>query len=137
MPGSSPALLSAPSMEMRAPSPSGRGDDMWGASLLSAVQSKATGGGPAGAGVFSNSTSPAPSPIEMPLRSRWNGRQATGESAPSELNPYSVVRHRLSTPPTTAASHSPASIMRAALPNAFALDEQAVDMAIAGPVRAK
>src|SRR3954467_609697 len=101
------------------------------------MPSSATGSEIDGEGIFSNSTIPAPSPIEMPLRSASNGRQATGESSPSELNPYRVVRQRLSTPPTTAASHSPASIMRAALPNAFALDEQAVDIAIAGPVSAK
>ena len=39
----------------------------------------------------------------------------------------------LSTPPTTAASISPAAISRAALPKTLALDEQAVDTTQAGP----
>ena len=44
--------------------------------------------------------------------------------------------HRLSTPPTTAASTQPASIMRCAVANTLALDEQAVDTTWAGPVKA-
>ena len=79
------------------------------------------------------SANPAPSPMEMPLRSTSNGRHGSRDSSSSEPNPYSVVRQRLSTPPTTAASHRPAAIIRAAAPNAFALEEQAVETTDAGP----
>ena len=60
----------------------------------------------------------------------------SGDSSSSELNPYSVVKHRLSTPPTSAASTSPVASNRAALANTFALDEQAVDTTHVGPRRA-
>ena len=43
--------------------------------------------------------------------------------------------HRLSTPPTTAASTMPASIIRAAAANTLALDEQAVETTYAGPCK--
>ncbi|OIQ63022.1 hypothetical protein GALL_554430 [mine drainage metagenome] len=55
------------------------------------------------------------------------------ESSSSELKPYSVVRYRLSTPPTTAQSINPAAIMRCALAKALALDEQADDTTMEGP----
>jgi hypothetical protein len=48
------------------------------------------------------------------------------------LNPYSVVRHSESTPPTIAASTRPASIIRLAEANTFALDEHADDTVAAG-----
>jgi hypothetical protein len=39
-----------------------------------------------------------------------------------------VSSHKLSTPPTIAASHQPAAINRAAEANVFADEEQAVDI---------
>src|SRR6478672_3993607 len=84
-------------------------------------------------GARSISASAAPSPIEMPLRSAAYGRQGRLEISPSELKPYSVVRHSESTPPTMAASIRPAAIMRRADANTLALDEQADDTAAAGP----
>ena len=44
------------------------------------------------------------------------------------------MRHSESTPPTTAASMRPASIIRAAEPKTFALDEHADETAAAGPL---
>ena len=61
------------------------------------------------------------------------GRQMSGEISCSELKPYSVVRQRLSTPPTTAASQAPASMARRAAANTLALEEQAVEILSAGP----
>ena len=58
----------------------------------------------------SSSAKPAASPIEMPPRSASQGRHATGEIRSSEAKPCSVMRHRLSAPPTTAASHTPLAI---------------------------
>jgi hypothetical protein len=49
------------------------------------------------------------------------------DTSSSDLKPYSVVMHRLSTPPTTAASTTPSSIIRAAAAKTLALDEQAVE----------
>jgi hypothetical protein len=63
------------------------------------------------------------------------GRHGARDVKPRELNPYSVVRHRLSTPPTTAASQTPAAIMRAALPKTFAVEEHAEETTNAGPVK--
>ncbi len=51
----------------------------------------------------------------------------------SEAKPYSVVRHRESTPPTTAASMVPSCNWRAAAANTLALDEQALDRLMAMP----
>src|SRR5581483_8484039 len=82
---------------------------------------------------FSSSANAAPSPIEMPSRCASKGLQGPRASNPSEPKPYNVVRHRLSAPPTTAASQNPASIMRAAVPNTLALEEQAVDTTSDGP----
>ena len=73
--------------------------------------------------------------MEMPSRAASKGRQAWLDIRPSELKPYRVVRHRESTPPTTAASISPAAIMRRAEANTLALDEQADDTTTAGPAR--
>ncbi|EDT38332.1 hypothetical protein BamMEX5DRAFT_5884 [Burkholderia ambifaria MEX-5] len=73
----------------------------------------------------------------MPSRATSNGRHGRRDSSSSELKPYSVVRHSESTPPTTAASISPASIIRRAEPNTFAPDEHADEIAIAGPRSAK
>ena len=85
----------------------------------------------------SSSAKAAASPIEMPLRAMSNGLHGSGESSSSESKPYSVVRHRLSTPPTTAASIRPASSMRRAEPNTFAPDEHADDTDTDGPRSAK
>jgi hypothetical protein len=73
--------------------------------------------------------------MEMPSRSASSGRHGSRDSRPSALKPYNVDNARLSTPPTTAASHTPASIARAASANTLALDEHAVDTVIAGPRR--
>ena len=81
----------------------------------------------------SSSAKPAPSPIEMPSRSAANGRHGRRDSNSSEWNPNSVDMASESTPPTTAASHSPASIARAAAANTLALDEHAVEIVIACP----
>ena len=85
----------------------------------------------------STSANAAASPIEMPSRATSNGRHGWRDSSSSELKPYSVVRHNESTPPTTAASINPASIMRRAEPNTFAPDEHADEIAIAGPRSSK
>ena len=83
----------------------------------------------------SSNAKPPASPIEMPLRAPSAGRQISPDMSCSELKPYSVVRHRLSTPPTTAASQMPAAIARRAAAKTFALDEQAVEIASAGPCK--
>ena len=86
------------------------------------------------AGGFSSSANPAASPIEIPSRAASNGRQGPGAFRLSEWKPYSVVRHSESAPPTMAASHNPASIMRAALPNVLAVDAHAQETTKDGPV---
>jgi hypothetical protein len=43
------------------------------------------------------------------------------------------MKHKLSTPPTTTASHKPAVIQRDALAKTLALDEQAVEIDAIGP----
>src|SRR2546421_5488080 len=86
---------------------------------------------------FSTRAKPAPSPIEMPSRSTSKGRQGSREVSSSERKPYSVVRHSVSAPPTTAASQTPAAIMRAALPNTFEVEEQADDTTSDGPLRSR
>lgn len=78
--------------------------------------------------------SAAPSPMLMPARSDENGRQATRESSLRPSKPCSVSRQRVSTPPHSAASQTPAASSRRALASTFALDEQAVETTIAGPV---
>ena len=69
----------------------------------------------------------------MPSRAASKGRQGCDDSRPSEWKPYNVVRQSESTPPTSAASHSPTAMARAALPNTFALEAQAADTTTAGP----
>jgi len=59
--------------------------------------------------------------------------QGLDEISCKELNPYNVVRHKLSTPPTIAASHKPDSIYLYAEANTFALDEHAVDIVTPTP----
>ena len=61
------------------------------------------------------------------MRCASQGRQMSLDTSSSDLKPYSVVMHRLSTPPTTAASMTPSSIIRAAAAKTLALDEQAVE----------
>src|SRR5258706_529084 len=73
--------------------------------------------------------------MEMPSRATSKGRHGWPEIRPSELKPYSVVRHSESTPPTTAASIRPAEIIRRADANTLALDEHADDTTTAGPPR--
>ena len=89
---------------------------------------------------FHNSVHNAPAgywSIAAHAQATSNGRHGSRESSSSELKPYSVVKQSESTPPTTAASMSPASIMRRADPNTFALDEQAEEIDVAGPRRPK
>jgi len=69
----------------------------------------------------------------MPSRRSSHGRHGDSDSSSSERKPYSVVRHRLSTPPTTAASQIPASIRRCACANTLALEAQALETVAAGP----
>ncbi len=69
----------------------------------------------------------------MPLRATSQGRHGTGEISSSAANPCKVIRHRLSTPPTTAASQTPDSISCCASAKARPLDAQAVDTTVAGP----
>src|SRR6476659_10185458 len=76
---------------------------------------------------------PPASPSDRPSRVASNGRHALADTSPSELNPYSTLLHNVSTPPTTAASTTPASISRAACANTLALDEQAVATVTQGP----
>ena len=89
----------------------------------------------AGCCAGSSSAKAAASPIDRPWRPASHGRQGSGEVSCSEAKPYSVVRHSESTPPTMAASASPVAISRSAAANALADDEQAVEMANAGPRR--
>ncbi len=60
---------------------------------------------------------------------------APGKSAPARAKPCRVIRHRLSTPPTTAASQIPAAISWCASAKARPLEAQAVDTTDAGPRR--
>ncbi len=69
----------------------------------------------------------------MPSRATSNGRHGDADTRPSARKPNSVLAARLSTPPTIAASTRPASIIRFACANTFALDEHAVDVVDAGP----
>ena len=71
----------------------------------------------------------------MPRRASSKGRQGSGETSCSAWKPNSTLPHRLSTPPTTAASASPRRIRRSAAAKTLALDEQAVDTVSAGPCR--
>ena len=63
----------------------------------------------------------------MPLRWAEKGLAMPSESTPSELKPLMVSGDKVSTPPHTTASHSPALNNLAALIKAFAPDVQAVD----------
>ena len=101
---------------------------MWWASLASPQPLSTTAASPG-----SSSAKAAASPIDKPWRAASPGRHGSGEVSSSEAKPYSVVRHSESTPPTTAASARPAAISRSAAANALADDEQAVEMANAGP----
>src|SRR4051812_37693394 len=76
----------------------------------------------------SSSAKPAASPIEMPLRDASHGRHGLADNSPSDQNPCSVDSASEPAPPTSAASHNPAAIARAAAPNTFALEEHAVEM---------
>ena len=69
----------------------------------------------------------------MPLRAASNGRHGPGETSSSALKPNSTLSHRVSTPPTTAASIRPSRSIRSALANTLALDEQAVETVRHGP----
>ena len=83
------------------------------------------------------SAKPAASPIEMPSRAASKGRQGEGDTSSSELKPNNTLSHSVSVPPTTAASTRPRRIIRSALANTFALDEQAVATVRQGPSRSK
>ena len=80
----------------------------------------------------SSNAKAAASPIEMPLRCVSNGRHACSEVKPSELKPYSVVRHKESTPPTTAANSAPYTATKHAvtgLTRSTSLDGRKYDIA--------
>ena len=83
----------------------------------------------------SSSAKPAASPRLMPRRATSNGRHGSGETSSSELKPNSTLPHSVSTPPTTAASASPARISRSACANTLALEEHAVATVTQTPVR--
>jgi hypothetical protein len=68
-----------------------------------------------------------------PARSLWNGRHGRRSSACSDSKPLNVIVHSVSTPPTIAASITPAAISRAAEASGLALDVHAVDTIHAGP----
>jgi hypothetical protein len=55
------------------------------------------------------------------------------DNSSSELKPYRILMHKLSTPPTSTASTRPWLIHLAADAKTFALDEQAVLIVIDGP----
>src|ERR1700753_3239390 len=86
-------------------------------------------------GIRSNNANAAASLIEIPSRVESNGLQGPREVSCRAWNPYSVVRHSESTPPTTAASMRSASIIRLADPNTLALEEQAEQITTVGPSR--
>ncbi len=104
---------------------------MWCASLVSPTPTSR--GEPSSTSARSTSANAAASPIDSPSRSAPNGSAGRDDTSSSERKPYSVVRHSESTPPTTAASMRPAAIIRAALPNTFALDAHAAETANDGP----
>ena len=85
--------------------------------------------------VRSSTAKPPASPSDRPSRALSNGRHGALDTSPSELKPNSTLPHRVSTPPTSAASTTPAWISRAACANTFALDEHAVATVTHGPRR--
>src|SRR5688572_21100320 len=103
---------------------------MWCASLDSPAPRQA---GVPGEGADVSSAKPPASPIDKPLRPASAGRQMSVDTSCSALKPYKVVRQRLSTPPTTAASQKPAAIARAADANTLALDAHAAATATVTP----
>jgi hypothetical protein len=62
-----------------------------------------------------------------------NGRQPHGETSSSEWNPNSTLSHKVSTPPTSAASARPSLIRRSAEAKTLADEEHAVEIVSAGP----
>jgi len=88
-------------------------------------------------GTRSTKAKAAASPIEMPLRFTSNGRQTCSDMSCKELKPYKVVKHKVSTPPTMAASIKPASNILRAVLNTLALDEHAEEITTAGPSKSK
>ena len=71
--------------------------------------------------------------MESPSRSGSAGRQGLEDTNCREENPYKVVWHNESTPPTIAASQNPDCINREASANTLALEEHAVETTNAGP----
>ncbi len=69
----------------------------------------------------------------MPSRLALNGLHRSGDNDSSASKPFRVSRHRLSEPPTIAASHRPAVIRRLAEANALADEEHAVEIVYLGP----
>ena len=85
----------------------------------------------------SRTTNPAPSPRLVPFLRRSKGRHGSASSAPSELNPPTVSRQRLSHPPARTASTSPVASHAAATTRALAPLEQALEIVRArakGPI---
>jgi hypothetical protein len=64
----------------------------------------------------------------IPSRLALKGLHTPGDSDSKESKPFKVKRHKLSLPPTTAASHRPAMMSLRADANAFADDVHAVDI---------
>ncbi len=74
----------------------------------------------------SSTSTPAPSPITRPERSRENGRHASGLSTRSASHPFMKPgAMEASQPPVMATSTTPARIMCAAWPIAWLADAQA------------
>jgi len=69
----------------------------------------------------------------MPLRCDEKGWQGVGASASRQKKPRRVMPHNVSMPPTIAASHRSAAIMRCALASGLALEVHAVETTQAGP----
>ena len=76
---------------------------------------------------------PAPSPIDMPRRSRSNGRHGAGSSSLRALNPMKQMRVMASTPPATATSTTPSATSSAASARATAPELHAVTTVWRGP----
>ena len=77
--------------------------------------------------------SAVPSPMFMPFRLRWKGRQGSWESTPRDSKPATAMRLSVSVPATTTASQMPDSMSLAAEMNARADEEQAVATVYTGP----
>ena len=120
------------------PSPSGWGAVTWKASVvMPCPASSAYTRAPRACArsAASSTTNAAPSPIDIPRRSRSNGRHGSGSSSLSALKPMKHRRVIASTPPASATSTTPSAISSAASASATAPEEQAVTTLWRGPPR--